>query len=57
MTTLAPIHARRLAAALLLAFAALLAAPPDTSALLLVLGLAGAGARFMYRRPRVPPAA
>ena len=32
MTTRAPIHARRLAAALLLAFAALLAAPPDASA-------------------------
>ena len=32
MTTLAPIHARRLAAALLLAVAALLAAPPDASA-------------------------
>ena len=32
VTTLAPIHARRLAAALLLAFAALLAAPPGASA-------------------------
>ena len=30
MTTLAAVHARRLAAALLLAFAALLAAPPRT---------------------------
>ena len=30
---------------------------PLLGQLLLALGLAGAGARFMYRRPRVPPAA